>query len=92
MADKEKEGWQFWCNHNGRIRQFIVGHENEETAKGAIQTYDPTINNLNFVSKSRVSWELIEQLDLNGRGTEFVPVGPASEFQVGGMDIGRNDV
>jgi hypothetical protein len=83
-----EEGWQFWVDHNGRIRQFMVGHPDEETARRAVQTYDPTITDLNFVSKAHLPGDLIARLGLAGKGVEWNPVDPASTFQIGGMDAG----
>jgi hypothetical protein len=37
--EQEKQGWQFWCNDNGRIRQFMVGHEDEQTARLACAVF-----------------------------------------------------
>jgi hypothetical protein len=81
-----KEGWEFYCDDNGRTRRFMVGEENEETAKRAVQTFAPELTDLNFVSKSRVSWHLIEQLGLIGKGAEWNL--SQGTFRVGGVDIG----
>jgi len=63
-----EEGWLFSCDHDGRIRDFVVGHQNEETARCAVQTSDPTITDLCFVSKKRVPWSLIRMFGLAGGG------------------------
>jgi hypothetical protein len=85
LAMEDKHGWQFWYNDNGRIRQFMVGHENEETAKRAIQTHDPNLTDLNCVTSSRVSWDLIALLGLVGTGIEWNPVDKNSSFRIGGQ-------
>jgi hypothetical protein len=87
--EQEKQGWQFWCNDNGRIRQFMVGHEDEQTARLAVQTHDPHLTDLNFVSKSRLPWNVVELLNLVGRGIEWNPVDQSSSFRVGGVEAGR---
>jgi hypothetical protein len=70
----KQKGWRFWCDHNGRIRNFVVGHRDEETARRAIQTFEPAITDLNFVSKARVPWSLIRMFGFGcrrGTGIEF---------------------
>lgn len=83
-----KYGWEFWINDNGRIREFIVGHENEELAKLIIQTRYPKLTFLNFVSKQRIPWAVIEMLKLDGgTGTEFAAVGePGNTLTPQGYD------
>jgi hypothetical protein len=89
-TERSKQGWRFWCDHDGRIRDFVVGHQDEEAAKRAVQTYDPSITDLCFVSKSRVPWSLIRMFRLTGGGVrEWFEPYPASNYQVGGEDSGR---
>jgi hypothetical protein len=82
-----EEGWRFWCDHDGRIRDFVVGHQDEETARRAVQTYDPTVTDLDFVSKERVPWSLIRMFGLAGGGArEWFGLLPASTYPVGGVE------
>ncbi len=63
----DEPGWIFWiAQHDGRIRNFTVGEENEDAAKLAIQTADPSVTFLNFVSKLRAPADLIKKLKLTG--------------------------
>jgi hypothetical protein len=85
-----KYGWEFWINHNGRIRQFIVAHENEETARGIVETLDPNVTGLNFVSKQHMPWNVIEMLGLaEGAALEFQAVPePRNALPIQGYDQG----
>jgi hypothetical protein len=65
-----EQGWLFACDHHGRICLFLVGHQDEGTARRAVQTYDAAITDLNFVSKSRVPWSLIRLAGADGRAVE----------------------
>jgi hypothetical protein len=87
---KGKEGWRFWCDHDGRIRDFVVGHQDEEAARRAVQTYDPSITDLCFVSKARVPWSLIRMFGVAGGGVREWDFGlhPASTYRIGGEEAG----
>jgi hypothetical protein len=92
-----EEGWRFWVEHNGRIRDLLVGghHQNEESARRAVQTDDPTITDLNFVSKARVPWSLIRLFGLAGGGVRewnfllapITPTGPGGVEAGGDADV-----
>jgi hypothetical protein len=85
----EKLGWEFFVMHNGRVRRFMVGVAgNEDAAKLAVQTFGPTINFLNFVSKQHVTWDLIEFLKIeDGNLREWGSVDPDDPIVPRGIDI-----
>jgi hypothetical protein len=83
----------FFIEHNGRLRHFMVGAEDEETAKLAVQQLDPTVNFLNFVSKMRAEARLINMLGLTGgKVMEWLPGNPGEKLSVhpGSVDIGSD--
>jgi hypothetical protein len=87
---QEKMGWIFWVDHNGTIRNFTVGVENEDAAKLAIQGRYPDVTFLNFVSKQLAPWHLIEFLGLaEGKAMEWVPANPRDTITPIGSDMSR---
>ncbi len=86
----DQPGWIFYFEHEGRIRNFIVGEENEDAAKLAIQRDHPGITFLSFVSHQRAPAELIRFLGLAGGKTmEWVPASPGELLSPRGSDIGK---
>jgi hypothetical protein len=84
-------GWIFWVENDGRIRNFIVGEENEDAAKLAIQREHLDINFLNFISKQRAPAELIKFLKLTGgKVMEWVPAHPGDTISPSGVNIESN--
>jgi hypothetical protein len=87
----EQPGWIFWIEHDGRVRNFTVGEENEDAAKLAIQRDYPDVTFLNFVSKQRAPAELVKFLRLTGgRTIEWNPANPRDTLSPRGVDIGNS--
>ena len=68
-----EQGWLFTCDENGRERRFLVGHQDEETARGIVRSDHPEITDLNFVSAVSVPWSLIQLGNAEGRAKEWSP-------------------
>jgi hypothetical protein len=86
----EGGGWSFYVNDRGRFRNFMIGEENEETAKLILQSQFPHINFLNFETKERVRADVIKMLGLtDGKGCEWSMGDPKESMRPRGVAMDR---
>jgi hypothetical protein len=84
------DGHSFYVVDNGQIRNFMVGEEDEETAKLILQSQFPHINFLDFVAKELVGGEVIKMLGLTGgKGCEWIMGDTNAPAQPRGDAIGK---
>jgi hypothetical protein len=82
------DGWSFYINDGGKIRNFMIGEQDQTKAQLILQAQFPHINFLDFVSKERIKAELVDMLGLTGgKGVEWAMLEPREPMKSRGVDI-----